>query len=212
MKDSLVRKVEIPKAGRRKVYYDTQKVEKDTAKINFFPASADRDVPKANYISNPFPGDNARLIYGLTFALTSQFIQTDSDNNIDAEGIINNIKDAGVIANADQDYKEFLRVPLSDHFDFSGTHLSIATALAGQAAKDDQESTVDKTVTLEDHGLYRLADPFVVAPTQNLNLYVEFNDAYSFTSADDWDNAGQQPLYMQCRLQVAELTPAMQAR
>jgi hypothetical protein len=212
MKDTLSRKVAIPKGARRKVYYDTQPLKQNKAKVNFFPPQASRDIPSDNYIQNPFSGDNARLVYGLTFALTSQYIHTDTANSIDAEAIINAVKDAGLVANADQDYKEFLRVPFSDHFNFEGTHLNIAVALAGQASADDQQATVSKTVTAQDHEtMYRVADPFVIAKQQNMNLYVEFNDASVFPTEQNWKDAGQQQLHLQCKLDVAELIPSMQA-
>jgi hypothetical protein len=206
MKDTLARKVNLPKAARRKVYFDTKKIEQGQAVINFFAPSATKGVSVDNYISNPYPGDDARLVYGLTFTLTSQLLAADASNNIDALKIINEIKDAGVVANADQDYKEFLRVPLSDHFNFTDTHLNNALSLNADGSALDSA----KTVIMQDYGIYRVADPFVVAPQQNLNLYVQFNDASNFPSSEDWTAAGQQPLHMQCKLMVAELTPEMQ--
>lgn len=207
MKETLSRKVAIPKGARRKVYYDTQPLKADQTRVNFFPAQADRAVHNANYISNPFPGEDARLVYGMLFTLSGQYIADDDDNNIDAQAIINAVKDAGVVANADQDYKEFMRVPLSNHFDFEDTRLNIGATY---------DSTGDsygysKTVVMEEPEMYRVADPFVIAPNQNLNLFAEFNDASAFPADSDWTNSDQAHLQLQCRISVAELTPDMQS-
>jgi hypothetical protein len=210
MKDSLARKVPIPKAARRKVYFDTQPIKQNEAEINFFPAVATKKRYKDNYISNPFPGDNARLVYGLTFALTSQFLQTDAANNIDAEKIINQTVDSSVIISADQNYTQFMRLPVGHHFNFEGTKLNIALAFAGQAAAADSEQTVSKTVTIQEDAIQKVADPFVIAPNQVLSLKVKFNDASDFPADSDWTASGQPALHLQCRLNVAELTPAMQ--
>lgn len=207
MKAQLARKVAIPKGARRKTYYDTQEIITNESQVNFFPAQANRNPEMANYISNAFPGEDARLVYGMTFVLTRQFIQTDDAAQIDPIAIVNGLKDAAVIATADQNYKEFLRVPLSDHFDFDSTRLNLAAAFAGQAASADSEYTVEKTVTLQDDLMIKVSDPFVVAPNQVFTLTVHFADSSVFPAAADWENSG---LFLQCRLNVAELTPEMQ--
>lgn len=207
MKDTLARKVPIPTAARRQKYYDTQELLQNEATVNFFSPQATKDATIDNYISNPFPGQNARLIYGLSFELVKQHIETDSGNSIDAEAIINAVKDAGVNITADQSYKQFLREPLSHYFNFEGTDLAIQLGFAGQAAADDSELTVAKMVTMQSTPMQRIADPFIVAANQNLNVSVSFNDASAFPTAQNWDDASQSRLYLRCKLYLAEITP-----
>ncbi len=210
MKDTLARKVPIAKGARRKVYFDTQELVQNKSNVEFFPPDADRNISMANYISNSFPGEDARLVYGLSFELTKQFIEQDLDNNINAEEIVNAVKDAGVIVTADGDYKEFLRTSITDHFNFEGTHLNTRLALAGQAGADDQQLTERKTVTLQSADIYRVPDPFIVAPNQVVNLSVTFANSAAFPTAAEWEASGQSRLYMKCKLHLAELTPEMQ--
>jgi hypothetical protein len=205
MKNTLARKVPIPKGARRKVYYDTKELVQDQSVINFFPPNATRDASRDNYINNPFPGESARRVVGLSFELIKQFIRDDAANNIDSEAIINGIKDAGVILTADNDYKEFVRTPLEEHFNFEGSRLNIDLSIAGDPAAEGTTTTENKTAILQSADMYRLPDPFDVAPNQSVDLRVEFADASVFPQSTDWDAAGQGHLFMRAKMYVAEI-------
>jgi len=207
MKDTLARKTAIPAAARRRVYFDTQELVQGTSRYEFFPPQASRDITIANYISNSFPGDDARLLYGASFELVKQHIETDADNSIDAEAIINALKDSGIVITADQNRTEFLRDRLSNYFNFEGNHLNIRNSFAGQAASADSELTVDKTVTMQSaQGYFKIPDPFFVAPNQVLNVEVTFNDASSFPTSQNWVDAGKSKLFLRSTMHLAELT------
>jgi hypothetical protein len=207
MKDTLARKTAIPATARRRVYFDTQELVQNTTRYDFFPPQASRDITLANYISNSFPGDDARLLYGASFELIKQHIETDAANSIDAEAIINAVKDAGIVITADQSRTEFLRDRLPNYFNFEGNHLNIRTSFAGQAAAADSELTVDKTVTMQSaEGYFKIPDPFFVAPNQVLNVEVTFNDASSFPTSQNWVDAGKSKLFLRSTLHLAELS------
>jgi hypothetical protein len=207
MKETLARKTAIPASARRRVYFDTQELVQDTTRYDFFPPQASRDITIANYISNSFPGDDARLLYGMSFELVKQHIETDADNSIDGEEIINALKDSGIVINADQSRTEFLRDRLANYFNFEGNHLNIRTSFAGQAGAADSELTVDKTVTMQSaEGYFKIPDPFFVAPNQVLNVEVTFNDASSFPTSQNWVDAGKSKLFLRSTLHLAELS------
>jgi hypothetical protein len=209
MKETLARKTAIPASARRRVYFDTQELVQDTTRYDFFPPQASRDITIANYISNSFPGDDARLLYGMSFELVKQHIETDSANSVDAEAIINAVKDSAIIINADQSRTEFLRDRLANYFNFEGNHLNIRTSFAGQAAAADSELTVDKTVTMQSaEGYFKIPDPFFVAPNQVLNVEVSLNDASALPTSANWTAADQPKLFLRSTLHMAELSEA----
>lgn len=183
------RRLPIPKSARIKTYYDTQPVKQNEADINFFPATADKKVTRNNYVQNPFPGDATRRIAGLSFEVLQQFIDDDSANGIDSRAIANALKYGGVILTADQSYTQFLRAPIGEYSNFSQAQFV--------------KSADSATSVLKSAGMYRLDDPFDVAPNQNLNLSVHFNDASAFPTATQWDDSSQQQLQLRATLYLA---------
>lgn len=203
---TLAKRVPIPKGARIKTYYDTKEIIDSTTVLNFFPATATRDATRDNYISNPFPGEEKRRVVGMSFELIKQFIKDDPGESIDAEAIINQVKDAAIILTADNDYKEFVRTPLSNHFNFAGTGLNIRLAIAGDpAAAGESTTTVTRVVTMKSAKLHRIPDPFDIASTQSIDLQVHFADNSAFPTATQWTDSGQGRLYMRAKLYLAEL-------
>lgn len=209
MKETLTRPVPIPKGARRDVYYDSQEIVQNEAVLDFFAPSPNRSVPDNNYVSNAFPGEAVRRIYGLSFSLKKQFIADDAANDIDARAILNGVKDAGIVVTADQDSTEFLRTGMSDHFNFEGTHLQTSlSAAADPAAADSLVATESNIVTIQASGLYRLPDAFDLATNQVISVTVTFADASVFPTNANWDDAGESHLEMLCKLYLAEIQPA----
>ncbi|MDZ7659456.1 MAG: hypothetical protein U5J89_09265, partial [Fodinibius sp.] len=97
MSNQITKKAIVPASARIKTYFDTQKVEQNGAVLNFFPPNSTRKITRNNYVGNPFPGELKRRILALSFEVTKQFIEDDEANGIDARGIVNSLKDAGVI-------------------------------------------------------------------------------------------------------------------
>ncbi len=113
MSTQISKKAIVPASARIKTYFDTQQVIQNGAVLNFFPPNSTRKITRNNYVGNPFPGELKRRILALSFEVTKQFIEDDAANGIDSLAIVNALKDAGVILQADNDNKEFLRVPIS---------------------------------------------------------------------------------------------------
>jgi hypothetical protein len=205
MKNSLAQKVPVPKGSRIKTYYDSKKLIQNEAVVNFFPPNATRNVTRDNYINNPFPGEDKRRVVGLSFELIKQFIQDDDANGIDSEAIINAVKDAGVVLTADNDYKEFLRTTIDEHSNFSDTNF--ASVVASDYINSAVETAERKTAVMKGSGMYRLSDPFDVASNQTIDLRVEFADASSFPTEQQWIDSGQGQLWLRATLYVAEIEP-----
>lgn len=203
MNKTLTKKVPIPRTARIKPYYDTKQIKNGVAEINFFPANATRKVTRDNYINNPFPGEDKRRIVGLSFEILKQFIRDDSGNSINSKQIINGIKDAGVVLTADNDYKEFLRTTIDRHSNFAGTDFAgaKATALVDAAV----ETVTATTAVLKPAGMYKLQDPFDVAPNQSIDLKVTFADASAFPTDQNWTDSNQGLLYLRATLYLAEI-------
>jgi hypothetical protein len=204
---NLAKKVSISRDARLKPYYDTQKITDSTSVLNFFPPNPDKKVYRNNYISNPFPGEEDRMVIGLAFELTKQFIVLDSANSIDPELIINDLSHAGIRLTADNDYKEFLRAPLTHYMNLLGTDLDISTSLAGQAAADDQEAGDVKVVTMKSTSMQQVPDPFIIAGNQSMDLEVTFENNSSFPSDTNWSNSSVNSgnLWLKAKLYVAEM-------
>ena len=203
---TLAKRVKVSPDARLKVYYDVREIVKGQSVLNFFQPNPNKDITRNNYISNPFPGEDDRMVIGLSFELLKQAISLDEGNSIDPELIVNAVKDAGVRMTADNDYKEFLRAPLSNHFNFLGTGLSIDIGTAGNPTGDDVDTTVEsKIVTIKNTSLRKVPDPFIIAANQSMDLEVTFSDSSPFPTSQDWDDAGQSGLYLKAKLYVAEL-------
>jgi len=206
MNNTLAKKVPIPKNARLKTYYDTKEIVQNTTDYNFFPPNATRNVTRDNYINNPFPGEDSRRVVGLSFELIPQFMHNDAVNSIDIEKIMNGLKDAGIILTADNDYKEFVRTTMSEHFNFAGTRLNTRVAAASDGASAPALVTsIDKTVTSKSADMYRLPDPFDVAPNQTIDLKVVFEDASVFPTSQNWVDASQSRLLLRANLFIAEV-------
>lgn len=204
--ETLAKKVPIPRNSRLKTYYDTKEIIQNTSEYNFFPANATRNVTRDNYINNPFPGEESRRVVGLSFELISQFIEDDSANSIDVEAIMNGIKDAGIILTADNDYKEFVRTTMSEHFNFAGTRLNVRAAAASDGGTAPSlVSSVERTVIAKNADMYRLPDPFDVAPNQTIDLKVVFEDSSIFPTSANWTAASQPKLLLRANLFIAEM-------
>lgn len=202
---TLAKRVSISRDARLKPYYDTQEIKEGTSVLNFFPPNPDKKVYRNNYISNPFPGEEDRMVIGLAFELTKQFIVLDPTNNIDPELIVNDLAFAGIRLTADNDYKEFLRAPLTQYMNLLGTDLDISTSLAGQAAADDSEAGNVKVVTMKQTSMQQVPDPFVIAGNQSMDLEVTFENNSSFPKQSEWDASGQGRLFLKAKLYVAEV-------
>jgi hypothetical protein len=202
MSNRISKKALVPASARIKTYYDTKQVEQNNSVINFFPANATRKVTRDNYVNNPFPGSMKRRILGLSFEITKQFIEDDPQHGIDARAIVNGLKDAAILLQADNDNKEFLRAPISEFSNFAGTGLQLVSATDNTA---DAVAAYKRTATLKSAGEYRLADPFDLAVNQTVSLAVHFDDASVFPSAENWTQSGQGPLWLRASLVVAEV-------
>jgi hypothetical protein len=202
MSNRISKKALVPASARIKTYYDTKQVEQNNSIINFFPANATRKVTRDNYVNNPFPGSMKRRILGLSFEITKQFIEDDAAHGIDARAIVNGLKDAAVLLQADNDNKEFLRAPISEFSNFAGTGLQLVSATDNTV---DAVAAYKRTATLKSAGEYRLADPFDLAVNQTVSLAVHFDDASVFPSADNWTQSGQGQLWLRASLVVAEV-------
>lgn len=204
MSTQISKKAIVPASARIKTYFDTQKIEQNGSVLNFFPPNSTRKITRNNYVGNPFPGELKRRILGLSFEVTKQFIEDDAANSIDAVAIVNAIKDAGVILQADNDNKEFLRAPISKYSNFAGTSIDL---VAGTANTVDAEVVYKHVVSLKSADEYRLADPFDLAVNQTLSLAVHFEDASVFPTDANWTTSGQGLLYMRASIVVAEMKP-----
>jgi len=202
MSNRISKKALVPASARIKTYYDTKQVEQNNSIINFFPANATRKVTRDNYVNNPFPGSMKRRILGLSFEITKQFIEDDPVNGIDARAIVNGLKDAAILLQADNDNKEFLRAPISEFSNFAGTGLQLVSATDNTL---DAVAAFKRIATLKSAGEYRLADPFDLAVNQTVSLAVHFDDASVFPSAESWTQSGQGPLWLRASLVVAEV-------
>ena len=197
MSNRISKKAIVPASARIKTYYDTQKVEQNQSVVNFFPANASKKVTRNNYVNNPFPGSSKRRILGLSFEVTKQFIE-DGDG-IDSLAIVNALKDAGIVLEADNDNKEFLRAPISEFSNFAGTGFNISSVVDGENVINH------KVATLKAAGEYRLADPFDLGQNQTVSLSVDFDKANKFPTSDQWEQSGQGQLWMRASLVVAEM-------
>ncbi len=204
MSNQISKKAIVPASARIKTYFDTQQVTQNGAVVNFFPPNSTRKITRNNYVGNPFPGELKRRILALSFEVTKQFIEDDEGNGIDARGIVNSLKDAGVILQADNDNKEFLRVPISKHSNFSGTDVQL---VAGTANTVDAPVVFKRIAALRSADEYRLADPFDLAVNQTLSLSVHFEDSSVFPSDENWTTSGQGLLYLRASIVVAEMKP-----
>jgi hypothetical protein len=198
MSNRISKKALVPASARIKTYYDTKQVEQNGAILNFFPANATRKVTRDNYVNNPFPGAMKRRILGLSFEITKQFIADDPENGIDAQKIVNGLKDAAILLQADNDNKEFLRAPISEFSNFAGTGLQTAT-------DNTADAVAGRIAILKSAGEYRLADPFDLAVNQTVSLAVHFDDASVFPSEAGWTASGQSGLWLRASLVVAEV-------
>lgn len=202
----LAKKVRIPNDALIKPYFDTQQVKQNQAEINFFPAVATRKVFRDNYVSNPFPGNETRRVVGLSFEIVKQFLREDAANGIDVEAIINGIKDAGVTLTADNNHVEFLRTTIARHSNFAGSGIAGASASADVGGA--VQTATRKTLVMKSARMHRILDPFDLAPTQNLDLKVQFHDASVFPAEAEWEASGQSKLYLRAVLYLAELESA----
>lgn len=202
MSNRISKKALVPASARIKTYFDTRLIEQNRAVINFFPANANRKLTRDNYVSNPFPGAMKRRILGLSFEVTKQFIEDDTENGIDARAIVNGLKDAAILLQADNDNKEFLRAPISDFSNFAGTGLQFVSGTDNTA---DAVATYKRIATLKSAGEYRLPDPFDLAVNQTVSLAVHFDDASVFPSEESWTQSGQGQLWLRASLVVAEV-------
>lgn len=202
MSNRISKKALVPASARIKTYYDTKQIEQNNSIINFFPANATRKVTRDNYVNNPFPGAMKRRILGLSFEITKQLIEDDPENGIDARAIVNGLKDAAILLQADNDNKEFLRAPMSEFSNFAGTGLQLVSATDNTA---DAVATYKRIATLKSAGEYRLADPFDLAVNQTVSLAVHFDDASVFPSTESWTQSGQGQLWLRASLVVAEV-------
>lgn len=202
MSNRISKKALVPASARIKTYYDTKQIEQNNSIINFFPANATRKVTRDNYVNNPFPGAMKRRILGLSFEITKQLIEDDPGNGIDARAIVNGLKDAAILLQADNDNKEFLRAPMSEFSNFAGTGLQLVSATDNTV---DAVATYKRIATLKSAGEYRLADPFDLAVNQTVSLAVHFDDASVFPSTESWTQSGQGQLWLRSSLVVAEV-------
>jgi|AntRauTorckE6833_2_1112554.scaffolds.fasta_scaffold00919_9 hypothetical protein len=202
MSNKISKKALVPATARIKTYFDTRKVQQNQSVLNFFPANADRILTRDNYVSNPFPGAMKRRILGLSFELTKQFIEDDPTNGIDARAIVNGLKDAAILLQADNDNKEFLRAPMSEFSNFAGTGIQLASATDNTV---DAVASFKRVATVKSAGEYRLADPFDLAVNQTVSLAVHFDDASVFPTIENWTQSGQGQLWLRASLVVAEV-------
>ena len=209
MKNTFVKSVQVPAGARRVTLQDTQEIVQGQTEVNFFPAQADRDATRNNYVSNPLPGEDGHMIVGISFELTAQFLENDAANGIDVEKIINGLKDSGFIITADSDYKEFMRAPLSQYFNFGGTGLQIRLAAASNAGGDALVTSEEKTATIKSAPMFNVPNPFFIAPNQTFDLKLVIQDASGFPTAQNWVDAGLQNLALRSTLFAAKITPAM---
>jgi len=202
MSNRISKKALVPASARIKTYFDTRLVEQNRSVINFFPANANRKLTRDNYVSNPFPGAMKRRILGLSFEATKQFIEDDPANGVDSLAIVNGLKDAAILLQADNDNKEFLRAPISEFSNFAGTGLQFVSATDNSV---DAVATYKRIASLKSAGEYRLPDPFDLAVNQTVSLAVHFDDASVFPSAENWTQSGQGQLWLRASLVVAEV-------
>jgi hypothetical protein len=202
MSNRISKKAIVPASARIKNYYDTKEVVQNGSVLNFFPANATRKITRDNYVNNPFPGSMKRRILGLSFEVTKQFIEDNAEHGVDALKIVNGLKDASILLQADNDNKEFLRAPISEFSNFAGTGISY---VAGTDNTADATAKFKRIATLKSAGEYRLADPFDLAVNQTVSLAVHFDDASVFPTSDAWQQAGQSGLWLRASLVVAEV-------
>ena len=202
MSNKISKKALVPATARIKTYFDTRKVQQNQSVLNFFPANADRKLTRDNYVSNPFPGAMKRRILGLSFELTKQFIEDDAANGIDARAIVNGLKDAAILLQADNDNKEFLRALINAFSNFVGTGIQFTSATNNTA---DAVAEYRRLVTMKSASEYRLADPFDLAINQTVSLAVHFDDASVFPTSENWNQSGQGELWLRASMVVAEV-------
>jgi hypothetical protein len=187
METTTKRRIPVKPNDRIKPLYDSQQIKQNTAVLNFFPAQASKSVTRNNYISNPLPGNDKRLIAGLSLDLNKQFIIDDTD--INAAAIINALKHASIRITADQSRTEFLRAPVEEYSNFAATQYEADSAKAYiDGAYVTKE---DKTAVVASPGMYRLDDPFKIESQQTFDLEVTFNDASKFPTEAQWVASGQ---------------------
>jgi len=189
METTKKRRIPVTPSDRIKPLYDAQQIEQNAAVLNFFPAQASKNVTRNNYISNPLPGNDVRIIAGLSLDLNKQFIIDDDVNSINAAAIINALKHASIRITADQSRSEFLRAPIEEFSNFSRTQYE------GDSAKAYVNSLYvnneAKTGIIASPGMYRLEDPFKIESQQTFDLEVTFNDASNFPTEEQWDESEQ---------------------
>jgi hypothetical protein len=178
------RRIPVKPSDRIKPLYDSQQIEQNAAVLNFFPAQASKNVTRNNYISNPLPGNDVRLIGGLSLDLNKQFIIDDVANGIDAAAIINALKHASIRITADQSRTEFLRAPIEEYSNFSCTQYEGDSAKA--YVNGGYVTNETKTAVVASPGMYRLEDPFKISSQQTFDLEVTFNDASNFPTEAQW--------------------------
>jgi hypothetical protein len=200
---TIAKKVQIPNSARFKPYYDTQQIVQNDSVLNFFPPNPNKAIARNNYVSNPFPGKEERMIVGLSFELVKHFIRDDAANGIDSSKIINAIKDAGVRFTADNDYKEMLRTGIEEHSNFAGT--CFKNAVSSAYVNGAIVNARSKTAVLKAAQMHRLPDPVRIAPNQTIDLQVTFANSADFPTAQNWTDSGQGQLWLRATLYLAEV-------
>ena len=200
-------------SARLRTYYDTQQIDDTTSDLilNFFPPNPNKVVGRNNYVQNPFPGDEARMVIGLSFELTKQAISryplTDaSSNTVDPEKIGNGIMDSAVLLRVDNNFQEMLKVPMIQCFNFAGTDYELNHAVVGDPGTGGSAVTHEEAMAVfKSASGFVLPDPFVLASQQHLDLSVHFHSKADFPSDAEWTAASQGNLYLRAKLYVAEM-------
>lgn len=207
MNDSLfVKKLPVPPNAKHKVYHDTIEIVQNTSAYNFFPATSTRNLLRDNYFSNSLPGNDSRLVLGLSFELVQQHIENDSANSIDGENIINALAYAGLRITADNDNKEYVRDRLSRYFNFRDIELAYSIAAASDGATAPAINVAEqKIITVQGTEVMPVPDPFRIASNQTFDIEVTFADSSVFPTSQNWEDASQPALLMRCNLHVAEI-------
>lgn len=176
---------------RAKDLYDTVTVVQNDASTDFFAGRASGVKADNNYANNPFPGNNARHIFGIGIEVLNGVIVTGT--NISPVAILRALRDAVFTFTVDQDSQPMLEMPLS--------------RLIGQAdVKAHHDGTADDyTVTFEAGPLFRLPQAIAIAPNQTFIARIQWKDSSDLPTAAHWTTAGVDGgLRLRCTLQVGE--------
>ncbi|MCH8567619.1 MAG: hypothetical protein LAT67_05120 [Balneolales bacterium] len=186
----IVKPIAIDPKGRLKQYYDTKRLKQGDSILHFFPAQAQRESARNNYVNNPIPGNEIRKV--LSIGIDINYAVIESATNIDPFKIINAIKQSSIKLTLNSDNVQVLEQPISNFLNFSSS---------GVAMNSDGTK---KAVSVSSKGLVRLADPFQVGIQQVFDLNLNVANAGLLPTVAHWEAANLPPLEVTVMLLMSE--------